>query len=322
MANTVQLGQLDQQAVALRRAGKSRREIKQILGVGNSTLDRALRGVPPPQWTRRPRAKDEVRARARELRARGYTYVEIAAELGVSKGSVSLWTRDLPRVGRTSYEEIRKRNAAGVSEYWRAEGLRRQARRQAVSEAAANEIGPLSDREILIAGAIAYWCEGSKSKPHRPSEQMAFINSDPQLIRFFLQFLTVVGISRERLRCRLHIHESADVAAAQKFWLNVTGLPATQFSQPTLKRHNPKTARKNTGSDYHGCLIVRVRQSAELNRQVEGWARASMLVQPATMVTIQPSTHDSQGEESNVNTAPGEGFEPSLTAPKAAVLPG
>ena len=95
--------QLDTQVIALRRAGKSRREIKQILGVGNSTLDRALRGVPPQPWTRRPRAKDDLHEKARDVRSRGYTYVEIAAELGVSKSSVSLWARDLPRVGRISY---------------------------------------------------------------------------------------------------------------------------------------------------------------------------------------------------------------------------
>src|SRR5215469_2955054 len=104
MTNTVQLDQLHQQAIALRRAGKSRREITQILGVGHSTLDRALRGVPPPSWTRRPRAKDDLHAKARELRARGFTYKEIVAELGVSKGSVSLWVRDMPRVGRLSQE--------------------------------------------------------------------------------------------------------------------------------------------------------------------------------------------------------------------------
>src|SRR5215469_5169130 len=141
MTNMVKLGQLDQQVIALRQAGKSRREIKETLSVGNSTLDRALQGVPPPAWTRRPRAKDEVRARARELRSCGYTYAEIAAELSVSRSSVSLWTRDLPRVGRISHEETRQRNAAGVSEYWRAEGLRREARRDAVSQAAATEIG-------------------------------------------------------------------------------------------------------------------------------------------------------------------------------------
>lgn len=276
MTNTLRSEQLGAQAIALRQAGKSRREIKQLLGVGNSTLDKALRGVPPPPWTSRPRAKDDLHQKARDLRARGYTYVEIAAELGVSKGSVSLWARDLPRVGRISYEETRKRNAAGVSRYWQAEGLRREARRQAVNDAAAAEIGPLNDREILIAGAIAYWCEGCKSKPHRPSEEIAFINSDPHLIRFFLQFLAVAGVTRDRLTCRVYIHESADIAAAQQFWLDLTGLPDTQFRRPTLKRHNPRTVRKNTGQNYHGCLVIRVRQSAELYRQVEGWASAAM----------------------------------------------
>jgi|SRR5271165_1022270 len=129
MINTLGLGQLDQQAAALRHTGKSRREIKQILGVGNSTLDRALRGVPPPKWTRRPRAKDDLHVKARDLRARGYTYVEIAAELGVSRSSISLWVRDMPRVGRLSHAEIRARKAAGAARYWASEGPRREARR-------------------------------------------------------------------------------------------------------------------------------------------------------------------------------------------------
>jgi hypothetical protein len=45
-----ELLEVREQAVALRRAGKSRREIKDILGVGNSTLDPALRGEPAPLW--------------------------------------------------------------------------------------------------------------------------------------------------------------------------------------------------------------------------------------------------------------------------------
>lgn len=76
---------LREQAIALRRAGHSRREIKALLGItSNATLDRALRGEPPPEWTRRPNAKDEVRARARELRSQGLDYEEIVAALGVS----------------------------------------------------------------------------------------------------------------------------------------------------------------------------------------------------------------------------------------------
>ena len=271
-----ELLELREHAVALRRAGKSRREIKEILGVGNSTLNPALREEPAPLWTLRPRAKDDLRLKARELRASGRTYDEIAAELGVSKGSVSLWVRDIPRRGRLSYEEFRKRNADGVARYWAAERPIREARLQAISDSAAAQIGQLSEREILIAGAIAYWCEGSKNKPHRDANRVVFVNSDPGLIRLFLRFLTVTGVTPERLICRLHIHESADVAGAQRFWQKATGLSDGQFRPPTLKRHNPKTTRKNTGEDYRGCLVIGVRRSARLYRQIEGWASAAM----------------------------------------------
>ena len=116
MTNTQTLPQLREQAVALRRAGKSRREIQQLLQIrSNGTLNEVLRGEPPPPWTRRPNAKDDVRARARELREQGLAYQEIAAELGVSKSSVSLWVRDLPRPERLSYEVSPERQARAVA---------------------------------------------------------------------------------------------------------------------------------------------------------------------------------------------------------------
>ena len=152
----------------LRRQGKSLRQIKEILGpMSNATLNDALKDEPPPEWTRRPKAKDELRASARELRSQGMDYEEIAAALGVAKSSVSLWVRDLPTPARLSYAECRTRSAEGAARYWAAERPAREATRTAAREAAAAEIGELTDREILIAGAIAYWCEGSKNKPYR-----------------------------------------------------------------------------------------------------------------------------------------------------------
>jgi transposase len=233
MRDKLALLTLREQAIELRRAGKSRREIKEILGVGNSTLDPALRGEPPPLWTLRPRAKDELHARARQS-AGGATYDEIAAELGVSKGSVSLWVRDMPRRGRISYEEFRKRNAEGVSRYWAAEHARRDAQRQEISDRAAAGIGALSDREVLIAGAIAYWCEGTKRKPYADRNRVTFINSDPRLISLFLRFLAVTGTNPDLLTCRVYIHESADVAAAQRFWQEMISAPGEGF-EPSLR---------------------------------------------------------------------------------------
>lgn len=224
----------------------------------------------------RRRAKDAERVCAREMRARGATYSEITAALGVSKASVSLWVRDMPRTGRIGSTEIAQRKAEQLSRNRDALQRRRESRWQAIRQEARVQIGELSDREVLIAGAIAYWCEGSKSKPHRRSEQISFVNSDPALIRFFLRFTALAGVSEDRLSCRLLIHESADVAGALDFWRGVTGLPAEQFNRPTLKRHNPSTVRKNVGETYHGCLVVRVRRSSELYRQTEAWARAVM----------------------------------------------
>lgn len=63
------------QAVALRREGLSRRRIRDRLHVDNNDLlNRLLQGEPAPEWTKRPRAKDDVRAKARELRLQGMTY--------------------------------------------------------------------------------------------------------------------------------------------------------------------------------------------------------------------------------------------------------
>ena len=103
---------LRERAVQLRREGKSRRQIKEILGtMSNSMLDDALRAESAPEWTRRAKAKDPLRERARELRAQGLDYEEIAEALGVAKSSVSLSVRDLPR---PSFPEVpgRHRNPA------------------------------------------------------------------------------------------------------------------------------------------------------------------------------------------------------------------
>jgi transposase len=142
MRTKEELKVLRERAISLRREGKSRREIKGILGpMSNSTLDAALQGVPPPEWTRRPNAKDDVRAAARALRAQGHDYEEIADHLGVSKSSVSLWVRDLPVPPRLSYEENRRRSAEGVRRYWATERQVRSAQRASEVAAAAAEIG-------------------------------------------------------------------------------------------------------------------------------------------------------------------------------------
>lgn len=217
----------------------SRTETQAILGLaGRSTLNEFLRGVPPPDWTRRPNAKDDLRDKARQLRVEGLNYNQITARLGVSKSSVSLWVRDLPTPPGLSYEENRRRSAEGARRYWDEERKVRQAHQANERIAAAAEIGELTPREILIAGAVAYWCEGAKSKPHRQQYCVAFMNSDPGLIRLFLRFLDIADIPRSDLVFTVCIHESGRGSSPAVLAQGHTGQPravqqaVSQASQP------------------------------------------------------------------------------------------
>jgi hypothetical protein len=259
---------LRERAIALRRAGLSRRQIRDQLHVhNNDILNRLLDGEPAPAWTKRPRAKDDLREKARELRLRGLTYDQIQLELGCSKSSISLWVRDLPKPERRRTPE----EASAIAKRgWEATLKRREEERQQVKQDAANRVGALSDRELFLVGVGLYWAEGSKAKPHRPQERVDFVNSDPGMIQVFLAWLDLLGVQHERVRFCVMIHESADVAGAERYWSELIGAEASAFNKTVLKKHNPKTVRKNTGENYRGCLVVRVRQGSDLYRRIEG----------------------------------------------------
>ncbi|PZT72220.1 MULTISPECIES: hypothetical protein [unclassified Streptomyces] len=258
---------LREQAVALRREGLSRRQIRDRLHVDNNDiLNRLLEGEPAPEWTKRPRAKDDLRAKARELRLEGKTYDQIQLELGCSKSSISLWVRDLPKPPRRSPAEA----SAIARRGWEATLERREAERQRTKRDAVAEIGTMTERELFVLGVGLYWAEGTKAKPHRRQERVTFINSDPHMIRVFLAWLRLLKVPSEHLRFHVHIHESADVPGAERFWREEVG-PSGSFGKTSLKKHNPTTTRKNTGELYRGCLVVRVNKSAALYRRIEGW---------------------------------------------------
>ncbi|MFE7775647.1 hypothetical protein ACFU5O_17445 [Streptomyces sp. NPDC057445] len=259
---------LREQAIALRREGLSLRQIRDRLHIDNNDiLNRLVKGEPPPEWTKRPNAKDDLRAKARELRLQGMTYDQIQVELGCSKSSISLWVRDLPKPEpRYTAAEQRALMDAGLARVRAAHEESRQEAKRAAQEA----IGRLSDRDLFIAGVTLYWAEGAKDKAYRRCEALQFINSDPNVITLYLRWLELLGVTRDRMHFRVSIHETADVDEAERFWAALADVDAGTFKKATLKRHNPRTTRKNTGETYRGCLIIHVTRSADLYRRMEG----------------------------------------------------
>ena len=179
-----------------------------------------LRGVPPPavdptpEGEGCPACEGPRAARSGPYLQRDRRRARRIEELSLALGTrhAAAWPPELRGVPKAQRRRRRER-------IWEDSRTLREARRHFTCETAVAEIGKLTDREILIAGAIAYWCEGTKSKRlcssgtgHASSTATRTWSCSSS------DFLAVAGVTPDRLVCRLHIHESADVDAAQAFW--------------------------------------------------------------------------------------------------------
>ena len=256
----------------LRREGKTYDEIRERLGVepSDDLLQHWLRGIPRPANTLRGRARDDLHRECRRLRAMGLTYNEIADKTGASKGSISQWVRDVQMHGASRVRHL-ELNATARVRAGDTNSRRATARRDELRKTAALSLGEASDRDLFIAGIVLYWAEGSKDKPWRRSGRVALINSDPSVLSIFLAWLDLLGVPEEDRRYRLNIHESADVGSQERWWSDALQVPLASFGRATLKKHNPKTVRRNTGDGYHGCLVISVAKSGRLYYAIEGW---------------------------------------------------
>lgn len=248
------------------------REIRARTGLGRNRVYDLLRGVPPPERTRRPNAKDSLRAEAVALRSTGHSVPEIAQRLGVSRSTAYLWVRHLPLQRDPEQEQQRRRaHSKTMTEgRWATHRRERDEAQAAVHDLAARVVGDLDDRDVLLLGAVSYWCEGTKSKPWRRDDHVQFVNSDPGLLLLFLRFLEVCGVDRAAPSYRVSIHETADAEAAADWWAEELALPRDRFQRSTLKKHKVNTARRNVGDAYRGCLVINVPGSRELYWRIEG----------------------------------------------------
>jgi hypothetical protein len=220
-----------------------------------------------------PEESQRRRERAVALRRQGLSYKQILKIVEGSSSSLSVWLRDVPltdlqRVG------LRRRKQEAIERMARRLRENRLAREAAIRREAAAEVGTVSDRDLFIAGLVAYAAEGTKNKPWGGPVRVQFVNSDPRMITMFLRWLELIGVQRDSISVRLAIHETADVRGALDFWANIVGVPVQDFRRTALKRHNPKTSRKLAGPAYRGCLAVTVRKSIDLNRRINGWFQA------------------------------------------------
>lgn len=185
------------------------------------------------------------------LRKRGYTLSEISSTLGVSKGSASLWCRDvtLPHAAR---QRIARKTAQATMAGRRALHEKRVSVDQKISNQVRRMLQQISYGKNIYAllCSMVFVCEGNASL----QGGVRFTNSNPNLVQLYLTLLRrSFTIDEKKLRVCLHIHCYHDKARQLKFWSKVTGIPLRQFLKPFQKVNSGKRAR--TG--YQGCVSIR-----------------------------------------------------------------
>jgi hypothetical protein len=117
------------------------------------------------------------------------------------------------------------------------------------------------EKLLKVAGVMLYCCEGSFK-----GKGIDFANSNPDIIRLFLQFLRkICGVSESRLRIYLYAFSDQDIEKLKKFWSDITKIPKAQFSKPYLRNsHSP-----NRSMPYG---LVKIRYSDKrLLKVLETW---------------------------------------------------
>ena len=211
----------------------------------------------------------EDKVHAQDLRRKGLSYREILQVISVSKGTMSLWCRDIQLTQKQQRRLLEKKQFGQRKGSLVAANNKRQARIERtlkIREAARKTVGELNSRDKFFTGIALYAAEGNKS-----DGKAGFSNSDPKLIKFMMDwFLTFAKVPMEKMRGAIWLHEGLSEKNAKKFWSDLVNLPPNQFHKTYIAKvkNNSKKVRKNI--HQYGVFQIRFSDSA-IHRKIMGW---------------------------------------------------
>jgi len=210
--------------------------------------------------------KTVEKQRARVLRRQGWSINQIYRKLGVGKGSVSVWVRDIELTPEQLQELSERGHRKDVIEKRRKTRMdREEARRQIIVRQAKSEIDNISETQLFLIGVALYWGEGSKTK--RGVVELA--NSDPELIRVAMKFFRMTcHVPQKKFRGRVLLHPHLDIGIAEQYWSAVSGIPRRQFFKTSLQQSRASKSKRDTLP--HGTFSIYICDT-ELHLKIKGW---------------------------------------------------
>ncbi|MBI5873730.1 MAG: hypothetical protein HZB36_06275 [Candidatus Omnitrophica bacterium] len=216
--------------------------------------------------------KLEEKNRSRTLRCQGYSIKQIAETLKVAKGSVSSWVRDI-KIPETLIANIENRKRLG-REHSRVARLSNIARRNCEVDAKCREeILPLSERDLWIAGIMLYAGEGYKSA-RVSGQRIELANSDPDILRVFVNFLEKVCLAcKQKIKIRLMLYEDINTEEAKRYWSEQLDIPQDQFCRPFIKQSYKNIPFRHLRRSKYGTVHI-ILCDVVVYRKIIGWMKA------------------------------------------------
>lgn len=215
-------------------------------------------------------AKYDLRIKARQMRSKGESVKDIAKLLNISRGTVSVWVRDII-LSVEQLERLKQKSIKG-GELGRLKGslMQKERRLRAIEDGVKwgiSKVESLSDREYLLTGAALYWAEGSKKRGG-----IMVCNSDPRMIVFMINWLTnFFEIDKKRIVLTVGINEihKAREKAVKNYWSKITSIPLDQFRKTSFKRAKTHKIYDNY-LNYFGTLSVKVLKPGQIYYNILG----------------------------------------------------
>ncbi len=178
------------------------------------------------------------------------SYSQIKSKINVSKSTLSAWLKEFP-LSRQKINELRANSPKRIEKFRNTMRAKREKTFDSVFHKVGNELGRLSDRDILIGGIFLYWGEGSKSADYTT----AVSNTDPDVLKFFIKWLSLFGIKKDKLKISLHLYSDMDINEEINYWSKELNVPKSNFKKPYIKKSKLAGLSYKNGFGHGTCNV-------------------------------------------------------------------
>lgn len=185
------------------------------------------------------------------LRREGKSYSQIKKELKISKSTLSVWLRKYP-LTKQQLHLLRDVSEVRIEKFRQTMRDKRERKLKLYYEEQKQNLLPLSERELFIAGLFLYLGEGNKAS----RSALGIYNTDPSIIQFSLLWLTkCLGIPKTKIRVSLQLYNDMDIAQTLTFWRKALLLPKSSFTKPYVKK-SLRSSIDHKGFGYGTCGLI------------------------------------------------------------------